>query len=221
MSFRLARTSRTDCFRLADFLLRLEASGGGYNELSPFVLIVEAIMSVDNKASCSILWQHSRKGVSLVVLLILSGCTGEVKTPGDLAVDASESEVSVANSSTVVAGEDARPSGAPTDALQSAKSVPEDFPKDVVVVAGSQVTSFMEAGNKMTLMLRYPEGDVEELVKRYQVGMADQGWKQVASSALGIGTVTNYSKDDRKCTISIGKQGDGQLKVAVMLSSEQ
>ena len=74
-----------------------------------------------------------------------------------------------------------------------------------------------DRNGKISLILDYDTTDVKAVVEKSQTEMAALGWKQIVSSDLPAGTVTNYSKDDRKCTVSIGPN-DGQVKVAIMLS---
>lgn len=99
-------------------------------------------------------------------------------------------------------------------------SIPDDFPSDIYVVDGAKVIEFKEIGGKKNLILDYPASDSDDFVESYQNGMSEQGWTVVASSKLPIGTITNFSKDDRKCTISVAPPKDEVIKVAIVLTSD-
>ena len=72
---------------------------------------------------------------------------------------------------------------------------------------------------KDNLILEYAASDDHNtFVKNYLDSMTKQGWTQVTSSELPIGTMTNFSKDQRKCTISISPPKNDLVKVAIVLS---
>lgn len=99
-------------------------------------------------------------------------------------------------------------------------AIPDDFPSDIYVADGQTTAELRDIGGKKNLILDYPASDEDEFIKGYQDGMAEKGWAVVASSKLPIGTLTNFSKDDRKCTVSIGQPEDGVIKVAIILSND-
>lgn len=152
--------------------------------------------------------------VATLAMAMFVGCAGNTETApdSDPQVDNSESQVDRSEPESVVSETPA----ASAEDEGTAKLIPDSFPEDIFVAEGREVIDFKEMGGKMNLILNYPATDIDEFIKSFQDGMAAQGWTVVASSKLPIGTLTNFSKDDRKCTISIGEPKDNVIKVAVI-----
>ena len=96
-------------------------------------------------------------------------------------------------------------------------SIPDDFPEDIFVADGATKTNYAESGGAQNLILEYPESEIDAFIKSYQEGMIKQGWTEVTSSKVPIGTITNFSNGDRKCTISISPPKEKIIKVAIVL----
>ena len=144
--------------------------------------------------------------VSLLALVMFVGCSGNTEPK-----PASGSKTNGSNSSSPTSNAKEK-----TNA-----SVPDGFPNDVYIADGAKVVDFKKSGGKDNLILEYPESDIDEFVTSYLDGMTEKGWTQVTSSKLPIGTITNFSKDDRKCTISISPPKDKVIKVAIMLPNSE
>ena len=100
-------------------------------------------------------------------------------------------------------------------------SIPDDFPKDIHVAEGAKSAEFVQAGGKGNLVLMYSATDEEQFVKTYLEAMVAEGWTQVTSSKLPIGTLTNFKKDDRKVTISISPPKEEMIKVAIIVDNKE
>ena len=110
--------------------------------------------------------------------------------------------------------------GAGTDGAGTADSeaaLPEGIPEDIHIADGATSSQLNEAGGKQSLILEYPAGDAAPFIKDYHEAMKSNGWTLVTSSELPIGTIANFTKDDRKCTISISPPKEEIIKVAIML----
>ena len=140
--------------------------------------------------------------ISFLALFILVGCSGESETKSNAGstTNAPKSDTSTSSSA---------------NKQETGPSIPDDFPKDVHVAAGATATSFEGSDGAGNLILEYPESEIDVFIKSYLEGMVQLGWNQVTSSQLPIGTITNFSKDDRKCTISISPPKEKVIKVAI------
>lgn len=152
---------------------------------------------------------------TLLAMAMFAGCTGDTETtPSPESTPANSQPVTPEASEPEEATETEK---AKDNNEETSNSIPDDFPDDIYVADGSKTSEFKESGGKNNLILEYPASDIDEFVAGYQKGMTEQGWTQVTSSKLPIGTITNYSKDDRKCTISISPPKDEVIKVAIVL----
>lgn len=95
--------------------------------------------------------------------------------------------------------------------------MPGSESEDTFIAEGLTSSELSEVGGKQNLILQYPESDIASFVEAYHKGMKEQGWTLVTSSELPIGTIANFSKDDRKCTVSVAPPKDQIIKVAIML----
>ena len=141
--------------------------------------------------------------VTILSTVILVGCSGNSET----------AQVSVPQSKNVSTSGDQVADDA---TKKSSDSIPDSFPSYIYVADGWSSTDFKKSGGKDNLILQYPEGGNEDLVKNYLDGMSQKGWAQETSSELPIGTITNFSKDSRKCTISISPPKDKTITVAII-----
>lgn len=161
----------------------------------------------------------------ITLLATVTGCSSDAEV--EQASQQNESASSSQSGETQVGMEtNAEASGSNLEASGNAEPkvtlIPGDFPKDVYIAENPTDAQFSESGGKVNLTLLFAGSDADALVKSFQEGMAEQGWTEVTSSKLPLGTITNFSKDDRKCTISIGPVPDKDLlKVAIMLSSKE
>lgn len=157
--------------------------------------------------------------ICLIVLtsLMLVGCAGDADpAPGGEPAARISSPENQQNS----AAEPAEAEKSDIESRETAShSIPDGFPADIFVADGSTVLEKNDNGGKKSLVLEYAASDIEEFIKNYQDGMSQRGWTQVASSKHPIGTITNFSKDDRKCTISISPPKAELIKVSILLSS--
>ena len=147
----------------------------------------------------------------ILSMVILIGCGGETKTDTNSGPDTDNTR-SARNTKSL----DSQEGGTKND--RSKVSIPDDFPKDIYIAEGA--TDAKETGGTGNLILEYPESDIDAFIKSYREGMVEKGWTQLASSKLPIGTITNFSKDDRKCTISISPPKDNVIKVAIVLRGD-
>ena len=151
--------------------------------------------------------------LTILTMALLTGCSGTAETQSGTAssanVDSNPSDTAADSEDNAVANGDDE---------TAAVSIPEDFPADIHIAEGAQSAEFLEIGGKENLILEYPASD--DFVKNYLDGMAQQGWNQVASSELPIGTITNFSKDERKCTVSISPPKDNRIKVSIALTAK-
>lgn len=162
---------------------------------------------------------------AITLLTFIAGCSGNVEV--DQANQQNESASSSQSSETPsesaeTAGDTAENAVSSGASQANAPLIPESFPKDVYTAEAPTDAQFSEAGGKTTLTLLYAGRDKEDFfVKSFQAGMAEQAWTEVTSSKLPLGTITNFAKDGRKCTISIGQVPDQDLlRVAIMLSKK-
>ena len=93
--------------------------------------------------------------------------------------------------------------------------IPKSFPNDVFVADDPVTVHYNKKGESKNLILDYAANDHDAFVEQCQDSMTGSGWKTVTSSELALGTITNFSKDARKCTITIGRPKDGLIKVAI------
>lgn len=145
--------------------------------------------------------KSSRAAILGIVLFV--GCVGNTET-----TPSSESQSTDTSSETRDATESKD---------QASNTLPVEFPTDIFVANDPKVTAFKEIGGKKNLLLEFLANDGDDFVKNYQDGMSHHGWKLVSSSKHPIGTISNYSKDDRKCTISISPPEENSIKVAIVL----
>ena len=144
----------------------------------------------------------SISATTLVVVLLI-GCTGNKEI--------TQNSVPATKNGSTSKGHVASDENGKTN-----NSIPDDFPSDIHIVDAAKSTELKKSGGKDNLVLTYPERDHDELVKSYLEGMSQLGWAQVTSSKLPIGTITNFTKEDRKCTISIGLPEDKMIVVAII-----
>ena len=96
----------------------------------------------------------------------------------------------------------------------------DSVPEDLYIAENHSSAQVNEIGGKQNLVLEYAAGDTESFVESFHNGMKEKGWTLLTSSELPIGTIANFSKDDRKCTISIAPPKDQIIKVAIVLPQE-
>lgn len=100
------------------------------------------------------------------------------------------------------------------------KSASDSVPEDLYIAENHSSAQVNEIGGKQNLVLEYPAGDTESFVETFHNRMKEKGWTLLTSSELPIGTIANFSKDDRKCTVSIAPPKDQIIKVAIVLPQE-
>lgn len=105
--------------------------------------------------------------------------------------------------------------------LAAAGDLSDLIPEDIYVARKHMSSRMTQIGGKQNLTLEYDVSDIESFIEAFHNGMKEQGWTLVTSSALPIGTIANFSKSDRKCTVSIAPPRDRIVKVAIMLPQEQ
>ncbi|MEM8733934.1 MAG: hypothetical protein AAGG44_06925 [Planctomycetota bacterium] len=91
------------------------------------------------------------------------------------------------------------------------------IPKDIYIAEEYLSSQMAEIAGKQNVILEYEVDDIESFIESFHDGMKEQGWVLVTSSKLPIGTLANFSKDDRKCTVSISPPKDQIVKVAILL----
>ncbi|MEM6688762.1 MAG: hypothetical protein AAF664_04995 [Planctomycetota bacterium] len=109
------------------------------------------------------------------------------------------------------------PQDSDRESVGSSTSIPEEIPDDIYLSSDPKSVEFTKANGTIKLILDYEASDFDEFVKANQDGMVGKGWAIIASSNLAMGTVTNFSKEDQKCTVSIGSPDAQMIKVAVIL----
>ena len=158
--------------------------------------------------------------ITIFAICVFVGCSNTTETkPSTDATSKSDTHSDESSN-----GSDNQESVGGTDQATSddsaAVSIPDDFPNDIHIADGAKSAEFVQAGGKDNLVLMYAESDEQQFIKSYLDAMVSQGWTQVTSSKLPIGTITNFKKDDRKVTVSISPPKDKMIKVALVLSKK-
>ena len=177
------------------------------NQFLPFPIQTATSMSIHHPWSLS---------AFLFAMAILVGCSGT--TDSDPSSSTSETSASADSPA-------AQPSSSePGDDVQTPaaedKSALDSVPEDLYIAENHSSAQVNEIGGKQNLVLEYAAGDAESFVETFHNGMKEKGWTLLTSSELPIGTIANFSKDDRKCTISIAPPKDQIIKVSIVLPSE-
>ena len=93
--------------------------------------------------------------------------------------------------------------------------IPEDFPKDVLVVKNAKILAAIKVPDGFSLSMESKDS-VEKLMDQYTAEMKAQGWTTETTMNMGEQMVTSFAKDKRKAAVMIAKGGEGsQLTITV------
>jgi hypothetical protein len=124
-------------------------------------------------------------------------------------VETSDGKVQVSESSGAtrmeVEGKDGK---ATFVASETSVAIPDTFPKDVPILKGAVPKLTMSQGKSEILHLALPQG-VAEVTKEYQEKLKAEGWTIETTMNTGDGSMIQAKKDDRFCSLIVGKNEDG------------
>lgn len=157
---------------------------------------------------------HLAKLFSLIAVLgvLLSGCSTSTPNAGTTVLNEQPGASGDGSGSSVAEPE--ADSGTESGASDIFASVPDD----IYVAEGHSSVDMVESGGRKNLVLEYPVSEIAAFIEAYHEGMKASGWELVTSSELPIGTLANFSKEDRKCTVSIAPPKEEIIKVAIVMS---
>ena len=152
----------------------------------------------------------------ILALVTFTGCTGSTESPqNSLAANAGASAPTsqAALTSDHSNSENKTPTASSEEAL-------DGLPEDVFVAKSHVSSQLTETSRHRNVHLKYSAGDIENPVSTFHAGMKDNGWTLVTSSELPIGTIANFSKDDRRCTVSVAPPKDQLVQVAIVIPKQ-
>ena len=97
-------------------------------------------------------------------------------------------------------------------------SVPDDFPKDVLVLDGAKVLASVKVPDGFAVTMETKEAS-ESVVKKYADAMKAHGWAETATVKMGEGVMLAYGKEKEGRTTSVMISKDShatQLQLTVM-----
>jgi len=108
--------------------------------------------------------------------------------------------------------------------MTTGASVPADWPSDVPVYTGADVTASANVNPTtgqpgMMLMLQSTD-DVETVSKYYTTTLTAQGWTMDGTANMGVSTIMGASKDNRKLAISLAAAA-GHTTITIAMGLEQ
>ena len=98
--------------------------------------------------------------------------------------------------------------------------LPDDFPKDILVYAGTKVESAVKTGDAHQLGLSTPDAP-EKVAEAYAAQMKKDGWAEESSMKTPEMTMLQYTKEKRSVMVHITKDGDAGTKIMLMAATEK
>ena len=148
----------------------------------------------------------------LLAVVMFTGCTGSTESPQNPpAVNAGTNDEALDTDYSNLENQ--------TSSASSEESF-DAFPDDIFIAQSHSSAQLSETNGMQNLHLKYPASDIASFVEIFHDGMKEKGWTLVTSSELPIGTIANFSKDDRKCTISVAPPKDQIIKVAIVIPNK-
>jgi hypothetical protein len=148
-------------------------------------------------------------GTVLLSGVIFAGCGGsETKTAETPATNAKPATVAPTTPTTPTTV------SVPGGGTASVGSIPADFPKDVPVYAGAEVTSASTAGGVVGAVLMTADAP-DKVAAYYADELAKQGWsKPQAVDMAGTHTMT-ATKDKRRASVTVTKAQSGKTSISI------
>lgn len=143
----------------------------------------------------------------LMTLAILLMATAGCKKSHTIETSDGKVQVSEASGTTRVEmeGKDGK---ATFVASETKVDIPDTFPKDVPILKGAVPKLTMSQGKSEVLHMVVSQG-VAEVAKEYQEKLKAEGWTIETTMNMGDGSMIHAKKDDRVCSIVVGKNDDG------------
>jgi len=123
-------------------------------------------------------------------------------------IETSDGKVEVSESSGTTRIElDGKDGKATFVASETKVALPDTFPKDVPILKGAVPKLTMSQGKSEIVHLALPQS-VAEVTKEYQEKLKAEGWTIETAMNMGDGSMIHAKKDDRICSLIVGKNED-------------